>query len=143
LGLIRDVRRRFRVIVAWGTSLSHRCIGKLGSVVARPAMKWFLNVRMARSAAFARWTPGGTNWYWMCSVSMYRFSTAEHSLSIRCSLGRRPARMRVLTTAVYAARISFAVLVGIGTACIELLSWSYNTNIWVFPALEGVGKRPV
>jgi hypothetical protein len=33
--------------------------GKLGLVEHSPAMKWFLNVRMARSANLRRWTWGG------------------------------------------------------------------------------------
>ena len=34
-------------------------MGNPGSRDAKPAMKWFLNVWMARSAALARWTWGG------------------------------------------------------------------------------------
>jgi hypothetical protein len=39
--------------------LSQRFSGKLGFVEHSPAMKWFLNVQMARSAALRRWTWGG------------------------------------------------------------------------------------
>ena len=38
-GLIRDPRRRLRVIVAWGLSKSHKSRGKAGFVEARPARK--------------------------------------------------------------------------------------------------------
>ena len=44
LGLTRLALSRFRVRSAWGISLSHRFIGKLGGVEQRPALKWFLNV---------------------------------------------------------------------------------------------------
>jgi hypothetical protein len=36
--------------------------GKSGSVLHNPAMKWFLNTRMARSAELRRWACGGTSW---------------------------------------------------------------------------------
>ena len=36
---------------AYGSSLSHSLIGYWLSIDAKPAMKWFLNVRIARSAA--------------------------------------------------------------------------------------------
>ena len=52
--LIRDPRRRLRVIVDWRIIKYHKSIGKAGSVEARPARKWFLNVRIARSAALRR-----------------------------------------------------------------------------------------
>ena len=48
-------------MMLWGMSLSHRLMGNAGSVLQSVAMKWFLKVRMARSAAFRRWTSGGTS----------------------------------------------------------------------------------
>ena len=62
LGLSLDARNRFNVMVAWSSSLSHKCKGKSLSTLHNPAMKWFLNVLIARSAAFRRWMPGGTSW---------------------------------------------------------------------------------
>ena len=53
-GLMREVRSKLSVMTAWGRSLSQRYSGKFLSVLQRPAMKWFLKVRMARSAAFRR-----------------------------------------------------------------------------------------
>ena len=38
-GLMRDVRSRFRVMVDWGIRRHHKWVGKLGSVLASPAMK--------------------------------------------------------------------------------------------------------
>ena len=55
LGLRREARRRLRVSSAWGRRRHQFDRGKLGSVLARPAMKWFLKVRMARLEAFRRW----------------------------------------------------------------------------------------
>ena len=53
-GLMRDPRRRLSVQVACGSRRSHRWMGKFGSVVHSPAIRWFLKVRMARSAALRR-----------------------------------------------------------------------------------------
>jgi hypothetical protein len=38
-GFIRDFRRRLIVMVAWGNSLSHSFMGKVGSTEQSPAMK--------------------------------------------------------------------------------------------------------
>ena len=51
LGLMWDRQSIFRVVTHWGTSWHHRWIGQSLWVVARPAMKWSLNVEMALSAA--------------------------------------------------------------------------------------------
>ena len=63
LGLRRQARRRLRVSSARGRRRHQFKRGKFGSVLARPAMKWFLKVRMARSEEFRRWICGGTSWY--------------------------------------------------------------------------------
>jgi hypothetical protein len=52
LGLILDVLRIFNVMTAWGSILSHKCIGKDLSVEKRPAIKWSLKDLIARSAEF-------------------------------------------------------------------------------------------
>ena len=51
-----DGRRRFRVMVAGSTNLSHRCRGKVGGSVARPERKWDLKVPIAFSAGFDLWS---------------------------------------------------------------------------------------
>jgi hypothetical protein len=61
-GLILDPRRMLSVSNACGRSLSHKCSGNIGSHDANPAIKWFLNVCIALSAALRRWMCGGTNW---------------------------------------------------------------------------------
>ena len=53
-GLILDVCSMLRVSSAWSSRRHHRCKGKFLSTEHKPLMKWFLNVLMARSAAF-RW----------------------------------------------------------------------------------------
>ena len=58
----RDERNRLSVGSACSHMRSHSETGKSGSQVARPALKWFFQVWIARSAALRRWTWGGTNW---------------------------------------------------------------------------------
>jgi hypothetical protein len=53
-GLILEPHSRLSVRMACGR---RRSLGKLGSVLQRPARKWFLKVRMARLAEFARRIP--------------------------------------------------------------------------------------
>ena len=50
-GFILDVRSKFSVKVACSSNLCHWEMGKCGSALHSPVIKWFLNVRMARSAA--------------------------------------------------------------------------------------------
>jgi hypothetical protein len=52
LGLILDVLNIFNVMTAWGSILSHKCIGKDLSVEHRPAINWSLKDLIARSAEF-------------------------------------------------------------------------------------------
>jgi hypothetical protein len=60
-GFILERQRRLIVMGHWGNSLPHRLRGKYLLVEQTPAMKLFLNVRMARSAAFRRCTWGGAS----------------------------------------------------------------------------------
>ena len=57
----RAERSKFNVILHCGRSRSHSREGNCGSHVYKPAIRWFLYVRIARSAAFRRWMCGGTN----------------------------------------------------------------------------------
>jgi hypothetical protein len=61
LGLILDVLNMFNVMTACGNHLSHKCIGNDFSVEQSPAIKWYLNDIIARSAEFRLWLYGGTN----------------------------------------------------------------------------------
>jgi hypothetical protein len=59
-----------------------------------PAMKWFLKVRMARSAALRQWMWGGANWKSMSEVSRNSCNNSAASLSRRCSRGLKPLDWR-------------------------------------------------
>ena len=48
----RDGRSKLRVVVDCGSKRHHRCIGNDGSALARPEIKWSLNVAITLSAAF-------------------------------------------------------------------------------------------
>jgi hypothetical protein len=52
LGLILESISIFNVMTAWGSILSHKCIGKDLLVEHRPAIKWSLKDLIARSAEF-------------------------------------------------------------------------------------------
>ena len=66
---------------AWSRSLSHSLIGKSGGHDANPARKWFLKVRIARSAALRRWMYGGANSKSNLLFIIALFKSSEHSLS--------------------------------------------------------------
>ena len=53
-GLILDERSRLSVMLACGISLSYSLRGNCGSILARPALKWFFQVWIAFSAKFLR-----------------------------------------------------------------------------------------
>ena len=56
-----EILIRLIVSSAWRRSSFHNCIGKNLLTVHKPAMKWFLKVCMARSAAFTQCMCGSKN----------------------------------------------------------------------------------
>ncbi len=63
LGLMCEPWRRLRDNSACGSSQSQRWMGKfLSAVLQRPAMKWFLEVRMTLSMALWQCKCSGTSW---------------------------------------------------------------------------------
>ena len=122
LGLIRDPRSRLMVMSACGNNRSHRLTGKSMSVLHRPAMKWFLNVRIARSAALVRCCPGAASWYLILLTLKYDFIIPEHSLSSICTCGPLPLLRSISCILRVAASSVVAFLFPIGSASIALLS---------------------
>ena len=61
-------RKWLREISAAGRRSSQRSGGKSGWVEEKVEMRWFLPVRIHRSATSVRCTPGGTNWTGRFSV---------------------------------------------------------------------------
>ena len=68
---------RLRIVVASGSNMHQRCIGKEGSKLARPAMKLYLKVKMALYAEFVRWRFGGTSWNFISRPQKWRFSASK------------------------------------------------------------------
>ena len=66
VGFRREFRNKLIVSSVWGSNLSHSWIGNFGSVKAIPASRWFLNVLIARSAAFRLCTLVGATWKLTC-----------------------------------------------------------------------------
>ena len=69
-------------MLAAGISLSHSVIGKSGSQVAMPARRWFLYVRIARSAALILCMWGGVSWKVCLAFTIAFFNAVDASLSI-------------------------------------------------------------
>ena len=61
-GFILHLRIRFMVVFDWYKSLSQSFNGAFGLTLQNPAIKWFLNVRIARLVVFCQCMFGGTNW---------------------------------------------------------------------------------
>ena len=90
--MTRAFLSKFKVSSAWGTKRSHSHMEKFLSTPARIAKTWFLNVRIARSAALRQWTYGGTSWYLMLFFANAHLSLFEASLSMIYIFGCDPER---------------------------------------------------
>ena len=96
------LRIRFRVVVAWSNSLSQICNGKFGLTLQNPAIKWFLNFSITRSAAFRRCIFGGTNLQSIfLSWGLWR-RMLESSLSVFWKRGFEPLIHRLFYNISYA-----------------------------------------
>ena len=93
-GFRRAGRNMLSVVVACGMSRSQRWVGKVGSVLQSPAIKWFFHVRMARSAALRRCMCGGTSWKSTSLVRLNAFKALDASLSNQWICGRKPLLVR-------------------------------------------------
>ena len=102
LGWRLEERRWFRVMSHWGRRRSHSLSGKFGSQEQRPAMKWFLKVWMARSAALRRWLWGGTRWKSILYFVKAALRSDEHSMSRICRSGAYPLDCSFSKVAVHA-----------------------------------------
>ena len=93
-GLVFELRRRLRVVVACCTRRSQRWSGKAGLALVRPARKWSFHVPMAFSAGLDRWSWGGTNWYVILFLVINVARLGGHSLSRNSTLGVWPRATR-------------------------------------------------
>ncbi len=128
---------------ACGMSRSHSARGNFGSQVASPALKWFFQVWMARSAALRRWTWGGTSWKFTECLVKACFITWEHSLSKICRVGEKPLDRSLWCSAVQAVVMSMAWRVFRGLDKIALLSYSCKNILITSQQLDGEGSALV
>ena len=115
-----DRRRRFRVSVACGKSLSHKLSKKSGCVLQSPEMKLFLKVCIDISAQFWRWIPSRVSLLSTFLSAMKYFRGWDASLSRQWSFGRRPWSCNRRINLAYAYLIDsffYLVLVLHGLSC--------------------------
>ena len=141
VGVAFDCRSRFRVISVCGSSLSHKWSGNDSAVPASTLRKWDLKLRMATSAAFRRWHPGGTisksNLYFSL-ICCFMFS--DISLSRMCFRGWIFACCRRWTRTSYARIISASFRDFMGSTNIALLSISTSTMMYLCPRFDCLGN---
>ena len=142
-GFTHNGGSKLRVVVACGSKRHHRCIGKDGSVLARPEIKWSLNVAIALSAAFIQWRCGGTSWNDMPLERKCSLSFSGHSLSNICTCGVNPLLLRYLCKYACVFTISACNLFFIGSVSIALLLLLYITIMYLFHLFDVIRKRPV
>ena len=132
------------MISACGSSRSHRFSGKSSATPAITLRKCVLKFRIATSAAFRRWHPGGTNSISSLHVTwMWCFMLSETSLSNTCLRGLLPACCSRARSASYARIISSSFLLFIGSTRMALLSISTITMMYLFPLCDRFGYLPV
>ena len=143
-GLVADLRSTLSCVSACGRIAHQSCMGNFSSVPQRTDTKWSLNTWIAFSAAFLRWSLGGTSWYFISLAVIAFLKSAEHSLSRmwivgRCSLSRSLSKMRL-----YAWIIVPDVRLRIGSAkMLPEMLMSYATMTYWFPLNDCDGNLPV
>ena len=110
------------VMVAWGKRWSHNNKGKIGSTVHRAAMKWFLKVLTALSAAFLQCMCGGTSWNCISESSKYFLRSSDISISMMWSLGVNPRCLNLSLIFVITLMMQGPVLLLSGVVRILLAS---------------------
>ena len=121
VGSILDLQRMFRVVAAWFSKWSHKCVGHWLSVEHKPLMKWFLNVCMARSAAFTRWLAGSTNCHLQFCARRYFLRRVNAWLSVTLNVGLCPFPVSSVKILSNASIIVLSYTFAIGSAKIELV----------------------
>ena len=132
------------MISVCGSNLSHRFSGKSSATPANTLRKCVLKLRIATSAAFRLWHPGGTSSITSLHVTcMWCFMLSDTSLSSTCFRGVLPACRSLASNASYARIISSSFLFFIGSTSIALLSISTITMMYLYPRCDRFGNFPV
>ena len=131
---MRDVRSRFNVSSACCRRSHHSCSGNVFPTVHKPAMKWFLNVRIALLAAFKRWLFASTNWIVVFILFLTKFlTTMEHSLSITCNFGVKFLFCKCWYASLKGSSMHIASGLFIGLTNMVFASYTYAKNkYWLF-----------
>ncbi len=128
---------RLSVISVCSNRWSQRFWGKSSATPANTLRKCDLKLRMATSAAFRRWHPGGTNSMFILQVlQMWFFMFSKALLSSTCFLGVMPALFSRSNNALYARIISASLRLFIGSTKMALLSISTQDHYVFVAALQ-------
>lgn len=128
---------------ACGINLLHIAAGQFGSIVQNPAMRWFLKVWIALSAAFTRWLCGSTNCILMLLASRYVCTVLLATLSIILNCGLKPRLVRYSTLLRYASMMEVSLTSVTGVARMALVVQSYRIKMDVIPSIDRRGNLPV
>ena len=143
LGFSLEGNSKFNVIHDCYTRWSQCFMGKTGSVEYIPAMKWSLNVLIARSTALRRWITGNYSWNLLSLDLSSIWKAVEDPLSsIMCAglipLANRCSCRSLKTQVNLLSDISF-----IGCIKIILLLFLYITDTYLFQLFYITGNLPV
>ena len=89
LGFSIEGRSKFSVISTCSKRRSQFFMGDYGSVEQKPAMKWSLNMLIARSSVLWKCIPGGASWKSMSLALSSLWKEGEASLSSLIYAGLR------------------------------------------------------
>ena len=87
------------------------------------------------------WLLGGTNWYLMFMVFIFRFKAVDASLSMEWKPGWIPRLFKSLIKDVKDLIISVSLIFLISVVRISLQSYAYMTWMYLFPLIDVVGKH--
>ena len=107
-----------------------------------PAIKWLLDVCIALSALFALWFIGGIKWYLVFMVVIVSFKAVDALLSMKWKPGWIPWLFKSSLKDMKALIISLSLLIFVAVVRMTLQSYTYIPQMYLFPLLEVVGKRP-
>ena len=105
-GHVLEVRKRFNIMKACGSNSSHKYMGNFWCTDASPATRWFLNERIACSAALTRCVCGSTNCQFTSVLFMNLVTAVDALLSKMFNLGLQFRAFRYIYMSSYTRRAS-------------------------------------
>ena len=139
-----DCCNRLSEISVCGRRRSHNEGGKSSAAPANALQKRALKFRMATSAPFLRWQPGGTSSIAILYSSLIIvFVASDTLLSRMCFFGTIPACSNHVINTRYALASSWSFLLLMGLTKITLLSILTMTIMYLLPHWDRVGNHSV